>query len=156
MSKQFEVPIQPHLKKFILKQYKLKEPIKVEEYSVLGKVVMGALMDKRNSVELNKLTSHRGTGQRDLLTDTLRIILSKGMSERAPRLHKLVRINIDMHRIFKDYMLVWIIAQHDVGIPPNTSCKRFLEKYGIDENEYSYDAAWKYWMRYKNGDKKAS
>lgn len=138
---QFTVPMFPHVRKFIAKTYG-KGTIKSEEYTALGKAVTLALRDKRASHEHNDQ-------YRDRLTATITIVLTKEQAELSPKLHKLIRINIDIDRIFKDHLITWINAQKSVHIPPYASCKMFLEHYNIDESEYSLDAAYRFYQRSK-------
>jgi len=136
----FTVPIFPHLKKFILKNYKVSEPVKTEDYTTLGKMVSLALRD-------NRMLSDNNDQLRDRLKSTLTIMLSKQQADLGPRLGKLIRINTNMDLIFKEHLLCWIDALKKDGIPVNTACKMFLEHYDIDEKEYSLDAAYKLYQR---------
>lgn len=136
----FTVPIFPHVRKFILKNYKVTDPIKVEDYNVLGKMVTLALRDNRKRVDYNDQ-------YRDRLTASITIVLSKDQADLGPRIGKLIRINIHMDLIFKEHLLCWINALKGDGIPVNTACKMFLEYYNIEEKEYSLDAAYKYYQR---------
>lgn len=136
----FTVPVFPHVKKFILKQYKTSEPVKVEEYNSLGKMVTLALRDNRTRADQNDQ-------QRNRVTSSITIILGKEQTELGPRLGKLMRINTHIDVIFKEHLLCWIEALKKDGIAPFTACKMFLEYYGIDEKEYSLDAAYKYYQR---------
>lgn len=136
----FTVPVFPHIKKFILKTYGQAEPVKVEEYNSLGKMVTLALRDNRTRADHNDQ-------QRDRVTATITIILGKEQTELGPRIGKLMRINNHVDVLFKEHLLIWIHALKADGIAPFTACKMFLEFYGIDEKEYSLDAAYKYYQR---------
>jgi hypothetical protein len=138
----FTVPMFPHVRKFILKKYKMSYPVKIEEYNVLGKLVTLTLRE-------NRVTEKYNDQYRDRLTGQLEIVLTKEQSELGPRLNKLVRINIYMDRVFKEHLISWIDAQRVAGIPPFNACKTFLQYYGIDETEYSSDAAYQYYQRSK-------
>jgi hypothetical protein len=87
-----KVPIKPHLKKFFLKSHSLTEPIKVDEDTLLGKQVLSILQDKRslNGREMNIITEFDS----DQLDDNLKLELSTTLTDRAPRIGKLIRINI--------------------------------------------------------------
>lgn len=139
----FTVPVYPHVKKFILKQYNLSEPVRTEEYKSLGKLVTLSLLDRRPHAEFNDQ-------YRDRLKANLVICLTKEQSKLSPRLSKLMRINIHIDVLFKEHLLVWINSLGQDGIAPYTACRIFLEYYGIDENEYSLDAAYKYFQRTKS------
>jgi hypothetical protein len=141
--KTFTIPIYPHVKKFILKNYGKYisgSGINTEEYTILGKIVTLSLRETRSRVKDNDQ-------YRDRLTETICLVLTKEQTELSPRLHKLIRVNTDMDVIFKDHMLEWIQGQKVAGIPPYTACKMFLERYQIDDKEYSLDAAYRYWQR---------
>ena len=135
----FTIHIYPHVKKFITKNSRAN-PLKVDEYSTLGRLITLALRDTRASFQYNDQYRNR-------LTDTITIILTDDQSKYGPTIGKLMRINIDMDRVFKEALIVWIRAQQQQGIPPYNSCKLFLQYYSIDESEYSLEAAYKYWQR---------
>lgn len=137
----FNIPVFPHVKKFILQKYRLSTPIKSEECNSFGKAITLALKDNRLRIEYND------SQVRNRLTETLTIILTKEQSEFGPRLQKLVRINNAMDDAFKEHLLTWVEGQQTAGIPAHTACKMFLEYYDIDEKEYSLDAAYKLWQR---------
>jgi len=140
----FTIHIYPHVKKFITRNNKAN-PFRVEEYSTLGRLITLALRDTRASFQYKDNNDQ----YRNRLTATITIILTDDQSKYGPTIGKLMRINIDMDRIFKEALIVWICAQQQQGIPPYNACKLFLQYYGIDESEYSLDAAYKYWQRYK-------
>ena len=138
----YSVPVFPHVKKFILKNYCNPEPVKVEEYTTIGKMVTLALRDNRKHAEFNDQ-------YRDRLTATISIHLTTEQSKMGPRLGKLMRLNIHIDGIFKEHMLTWISALKTDGIPAYTACKMFLDYYQLDENEYGLNTAYKYYQRAK-------
>jgi hypothetical protein len=139
----YKIPIFPHLKKFLNKQYgfNVKKPIQIDEHSSIGKLVMLALRDKRFSSEYNDQ-------YRNKLTTEIVLRLSKEMVELSPQISKLMKINISIDELFKSHLIAWINGQLTTGIPAYTSCKYFLQFYNIEEKEYSLDAAYKYWQRF--------
>ena len=143
---QFTIDVFPHVKKFILKTYRTatlaKGTVKVEEYTTLGKYVTLALREPAGP-------SHNDQ-YRDRLTASLTLVLTDKQSKLTPRLHKLMRLNIDLDRVFKEHLITWINAHRLSGIPPYTACRMFLEYYNIDEKEYPLDAAHRYYQRVKS------
>ncbi len=117
----------------------------MEEYTTMGRFITLALRDTRSSFEYKDHNDQ----YRNRLTETITIILTDSQARYGPRTQKLMRINIDMDRVFKEALIIWISAQKQQGIPPYTSCKLFLEHYALDESEYSLEAAYKYWQRSK-------
>jgi hypothetical protein len=114
----------------------------VEEYTSLGKYVTLALREPAGA---------ENNGQyRDRLTTTITIVLTKKQSQLGPRLHKLMRINTDMDRVFKDHLLTSIYMLSGTGIAPYSACRMFLAYYGIDESEYSLEAAHRFYQRSKD------
>jgi hypothetical protein len=140
----YKIPVFPHVKKFIAKNCDISSAIKTEEYTTLGRLVTRALLDRRTGEENNDQ-------YRDKLTTYITISLTKEQAELSPRLNRLMRINIDLDRVFKDHLLTYIYALKETGIPPFTACRMFLELYKIDEKEYSLDAAYRFWQRAKGG-----
>jgi hypothetical protein len=138
--KQFTIPVYPHVKKFMQKKYGSASVIRTEEYSTLGKLVTLALLEKRHWKEYSLQFK-----EKELPSITLQ--LTHEQCELGPRIHKLLRINIDMDAEFKAHLITWILAGQDLGVPPYRTCRSFLEHFKIDEKEYSLDAAYKYWQR---------
>lgn len=136
----FKIHVFPHVKRFILKNYGGSEPVKTEEYGVLGKMVTLALKDNRAQSDYNDQ-------YRDRLTTTLTITLTSEQSKMSPRQGKIMRINIHMDSLFKEHLLAWISALKVNGIAPYTACKMFLDYYELDENEYSLNTAYQYYKR---------
>lgn len=141
---QFTIDVYPHVRKFILKMYPStsNRGVKVEEYTTLGKYVTLALREP---------TSAENNDQyRDRLTATITLHLTSKQSQLGPRLCKLMRINTDMDRVFKEHLISWINALRESGIPPYSACRKFLQYYGIEENEYPLEAAHRYFQRVKS------
>jgi hypothetical protein len=140
---QFTIDVFPHVKKFILKTYPSavtrKNTVKVEEYTTLGKCITLALREP---------ASKENNGQyRSRLTETITLILTKKQAELGPRAHKLMRINTDIDRVFKEHLLNHIAMS---PFPPYAACRNFLSHFGIDENEYSLEVAHRFYQRSKD------
>lgn len=133
------VPTKPHLKKYLLKISDTPEPFRLDEHSSLGKILIKSLNESRGSANLN-----------DRLSDTLAIELSSRIQRRSPGISQLLYINNLLDEMFQEDLILWIFAQSYAGVNPHNSCKSFLFFFNIDENEYSYDAAYKAWQRYRN------
>jgi hypothetical protein len=140
---EFTIPVYPHVKKFILRKFRLQEPCRAEEYNTFGKFIMNALEDKRLRLAYND------SQFRDRLTCSIKVLLTTEQIKTSPRLQKLIRINHAMDDAFKEHLVTWIQGQVAAGIPAYAACKMFLQFYDIDENEYSLDAAYKIWQRSK-------
>lgn len=145
----YTIPVFPHVKKFILKSTRASGIIKVEEYTVLGKLVTLALRD-------NSVGAKNNDAYRDRITANITLMLSKRQADLGPRISKLIRINVDVDRVFKDHLLTSIYSLADAGIPPYKACRMFLERYNIDEGEYSADAAYRFYQRSKSGKSKTA
>ena len=139
----FTIPVFPHVKKFISKNYRLTHPFKTEENNTFGKSITLVLKDNRLRLKYND------SQYRDRLTESITLVLTKEQSEFGPRQNKLIRINQSMDDAFKEHMLTWIAGQQAAGISAHHACKLFLGFYDLDENEYSLDAAYRHWQRSK-------
>lgn len=139
----FTIPVFPHVKKFILKKYRLRNPVKPEETTVFGQLITKVLKDNRMRLK------YQDSQYRDRLTESLTIVLTKEQSEFGPRQYKLIRINQAMDDAFKEHLLTWVGAQQEAGVPAHAACKMFLQFYDIDEQEYTLDAAYRLWQRSK-------
>lgn len=71
----------------------------------------------------------------------------------SPNVSQLVQINSLLDEMFQEGLILWIFAQGYAGVNPHNSCKSFLSFFNIDENEYTYDAAHKAWLRYRSSKK---
>jgi len=143
MRREFNVPLLPYLEKYVKKKFfaGLPPPYKIEEDTLLGKQFMSLIIDGRRSNNM--------AGNKTKMSSTLHIQLSKCMAERSPNLRKLIAINLYFDKLFKDALITWVIAANDCGVVPFVSSKAFLVHFRIDEGEYSHDAAYKHWQRYK-------
>jgi len=139
----FNVPVYKRVKKF-LKEHQgmdVSKPIAVDEYSLLGKMVMAALRESRE----HRLKEYNDQ-YRDQLVENVTLALSTEMMKLAPRIGKLVRINIDVDMWLKDAMLTHIEAQRITGIPEYTACRSFLQHYNLVD-DYNLDSAYKTYQR---------
>ncbi len=139
MNSVVRVPIRPHLKKFILKHYKMEEPVPVQLPSLLGQQVFSLLRDRTRAKRIN-----------DKYTEVLTLVFCKEISRREVRLAKIILINHYFEKIFKSSMYLWTIAQDMEGRPAYHGIKDFLRYFGITEKEYSFESAHRAWLRYKN------
>jgi hypothetical protein len=140
--RQYTVPIFPHLKKFIAKTYGAGV-IRTEESTVLGRLVTAALRDN-----LGRRFSARDWPYEP--TETITILLTKDQAHLSPKQSKLLRINVDVSRMFRDSLIAWIIAQQEAGMMAYPACRAFLDLYGIEDEEYSIKTAYKQWQRVRD------
>lgn len=136
------VPIKPHLKKFLLKTTDLPEPFRLDEHTSVGKNLIKALRDRQEAANLSERQ-----------TDVLAIELSSRAAKMSPGVSQLLYINSLLDEMFQESLILWIFAQSYAGVNPHNSCKSFLFFFNIDENEYTYDAAHKAWLRYRSSKK---
>jgi hypothetical protein len=141
MRKNFKVPMLPYLKKYVERQIfqGMKAPYKIEEDSLIGKMIMCLIIDARQK-------DLRGD-KRIEMSASIEFQLSEVMAERSPSLQKLVPINYFLDKLFKNELITWIKSAEIVGMRPFPASKAFLEFYRIDESEYSHDAAYRHWLR---------
>lgn len=149
-NKEVIFPILPHLKKFIIKFYKLeKAPYYIDLHSPVGLVISNVLRSKQ-------LTCRLSAKDKEKYTAHFHCILSKRMSELEIRTSYLIRFNMEFKQIFRDQLCNWVMAQSQVNIPYYKSVELFLVYYDIKESEYSYDAALRMWNRYNASRQKQS
>lgn len=139
MGKVISIPIAPHLKKVILSLHQEKEPLKAELNNQLGALI--------NQVNKDRMKSKIPP---DTYSDMLQVNLCVELGRRSPRIAKLILINHFYQKYFKYLMINWVQAQYRAGIPAYQAVKNFLEFYGIQEEEYSYETGYRAWLRYKN------
>jgi hypothetical protein len=139
------IPIEPYLKKFVLFVMDVQEPIEVDEKGLLGRCIMKALQETR---------THKFDRVLENYTERIQVILNSDMRERSPRPHRMIYMNVELEKAFKEALIVWIKAQKRAGEPASTAAKNFLQELKIDDAEYSYDAAYKVWQRHNVKTKK--
>lgn len=133
------IPIKPHLKKFVIWMLGVQEPVKVSERDMLGRCIIKVLQEKR--------TQRNVRGQNEGASARIRVKLTQDMAKRSPYLHRLININVELDNEFHDAIILWVKSWREMGMPASTACKEFLRVLKIDENEYTYDAAYKVWQR---------
>jgi hypothetical protein len=145
----FKVPVSVYVKKYLVKKFFAghKGPYKIEEDSLLGKQFMANIIDGRK---------HDFIDTHIEVTEHIEVILSQDMMARSPKQSKLRSINFFLDKIYKEGLIDWVIAAKCYGTRPYAATRDFLEFYGIDNNEYSHDAAYKLWQRYNKQENKVS
>jgi hypothetical protein len=145
MQPNFRVPVQVYLKKYIVKRFfaGIKGPYKIEEKPLLGKLFMAAIIDGRKQ---DCIDTHLEK------TTYIEVILSHAMLERSPQPKKFQSIAFFLDKMFKESLIDHVLTAQHYGIRPFNSVKDFLELYSIEEHEYSSEAAYKLWTRWKNKD----
>lgn len=136
--KELKIYLKPHIRKFVLKHHPGKEPLAIDERSMLGSVLMACTIDNRK-FKFDK-SIHR-------YTEMIRVAPTTEVLKRSPRQYKMVKVNIDLERRFRDAVLVWVSAQVSAGVPASASCKDFMAYYGLDENDITFDGIHKIWTR---------
>lgn len=137
---QFTIPIFPHLKRFIIKNYKVKENIiRIDEYKLFGKMITLCLRDNRSGAQYNDQLRNRQN-------ETITVVLTADQARMAPRLGKLMRINNHIDDLYKEHLLCWITALKEEGHAPYTACKMFIHHYNLEEKDL--DAAYKFYQRH--------
>jgi hypothetical protein len=72
------------------------------------------------------------------------------MAKRGPTQSRLSKpINYYLDKLFKNTLITWIQSSEIAGVNAYQASKSFLVYFRIDESEYSHDAAYKYWTRWK-------
>ncbi len=147
----FTIQVFPHVKKFMKKNFTHSRGVfRPDEYSNFGKLITLALKDKRGW----KPRAYQDNYFRDRLSEKVTIEISTDQGRMAPRPYKLMRLNIDIDRMFKEHMIVWVNAQLAIGTAAHPACKSFLEFYNLDPDgdEYSLENAYKAWQRAQKGE----
>ena len=145
MTKIVDFPIYPHLKKFILKFYDLRE----------GEVVQVG-MNNSIGIAMKHVIREKKPLQRDIekMTDRIQFELCTDIAHCEIRYSYIIAFNKSYNKVFKDHLILWIKAQAKAGINARQSVINFLKEYELDENEYSYDSAYRHWTRFKSPKKR--
>jgi hypothetical protein len=134
-----QIPILPHLKKFIHQRYGSGDPLRIDQDMLLGKIVVVIVKDK---------VKPRPVSER--YSEILRVSPSWEIRERSPRSRKLAELNVHLDKIFKEKMYSWIEAQVAAGLSAYQATEDFLAHYSIKESEYSKESAYRQYLRYKH------
>jgi len=136
------VPFLPHLKKFVIKHYRLDDslPIMVTKNSILGKLSHAILISKKNKV----------TTSSERHTEKIKLSFSQDINKLEIRINRLILLNNYYHKFFLEMMCMYIISQDRVGIPPWVAVEDFLKLYDIAPEEYDKYSAYRQWQRFKN------
>lgn len=145
----YTIHVFPHVKKFMKKSnipYENRTFIS-EEYSTFGKLVTYCLRCRREKSKAAGSGYGTNSQSRDRLTASITIRLTVDQSRMSVRLAVLQHLATELDDLFKEALLTWISAQEVLDVPALSACRHFLDYHGIDENEYSLDAAYKCWQR---------
>lgn len=142
--RELKIYLKPHIRKFVLKHHAGKEPLLIDERSMLGSVLMNCTIDKRK-FKFDKAV-HRYTTE-------IRVLPTTEVLKRSPRQYQMVKVNIELERWFREAVLVWVRAQVAAGVPASASCKDLMTYYGLDENDITFDAIHKIWTRSLKGER---
>lgn len=136
------IPLQPHLRKYITKLGPLakeKEPYPIGEDTLLGKQLMLILKDKRANKQVTSPTRV-----------DIKVVLSEFILDHKPTRDDLRQLEGFIDKLFKDCLITWIQSSDLAGVKPFESTKSYLTYLGIAPSEYSHEAAYKVWQRWKS------
>lgn len=136
--KELKLFLKPHIRKFVLNHHPGKEPLIIDERSMLGSIIMNCTNDKRK-FKFDKAINN--------YTTDIRVVPTTEILKRSPRQYQLVKVNIELERWFREAVLVWVRAQVAAGVPASASCKTFMAYYKLDENDISFEGIHKMWIR---------
>ena len=136
---EYIISLKPHLKKFLLKKSQTQEPIKIESHDYLGDVFvsLGLASNRGKKPFLNK----------EQYPSTLVFEFNRELSRCQPTDRDLLDINKRLEKIFKESMYEWALCAIAMGSFSSKGIKAFLSYYNV-ENHYSWDTAYRAWMRY--------
>jgi len=137
----YTIPILPHLKKFIEKEYGL--PLKPDDHTALGKMITLSLRGRHRN-KTGQFISNP--------TQHLTIPLTSDQRKLNPNTHKLSRLNLHLNTLFKQNMIIWVKAHKTIKvngkpIKPYTSIKIFRDYYNLTPNEFPIDTAHQHYKR---------
>lgn len=135
-----EIPVYPHIKKLLY--YNVldpKAPLRAEFHNRLGLTIRAILHSKAEKSQAN-----------DRMTETIQVEVNDWLSKMDHRVKKLVKINDYFDKDFKEIMFHSVRDQYHAGIPALQAVKIFLKRLEITEDEYSYETAYRCWLREKN------
>jgi hypothetical protein len=139
MSEQvYSIPMPSYLKKFILQEFKLEEPIQLNENNLFAREIMKVVTDHRRSKGFDKFDNK------------IDVILNQNISDFSVSIGKLAMVNESMTMIFKRCMYSFVKGQYIAGIPASKAIPNFLDLYGIRESEYKSETGYREYERYKN------
>lgn len=132
----------PHIKKFIEKFYRTDEEgtVRIDSHTMAG-VLIGITLDNKHKIAATKV---------ERMSVEMSLSLNTKNSRKSLTNPVLLQFNIEFDKLFKEQLYNWVIAQSKVGVPVSDAIRNFMKEYKIYEGEYSYDNAYRAWIRYKN------
>lgn len=135
-----EIPVYPHVKKLLeYKQLNRDEPLKADFTNRLGLTIRAILLSRAEITQPN-----------ERMTETIQVELNDYTGKCDHRLKRLVKINDYFDKDFKEIMVHSVEDQMAAGIPALRAVKNFLRRLDVTEKEYSYETAYREWLRKKN------
>lgn len=141
MPKIVDFPILPHLKKYIYTFYRLdkSEPVPVNMRSSIG-IAMKHILREKKKVNKKDIDRYSERVSFDLCDRLGRFQLKYSL---------VIQFNIEYDRVFKENLRQWVMAQFENGVNNRVAVMNFLKYYNIKEDEYSYESAYRDWLRFK-------
>jgi hypothetical protein len=139
MITQFEIPIYPHIRKWITKKYAIQNnTFLADSHTAVGISILAMIRRKK--------TCRSSTNR---YSDRMIIQLPVRELDREVRPSFIISANNYLMKLFKEDMFTYVQAKYSEGIPVFRSVEQFLDDYGITETEYKKLSAWRAWMRYQ-------
>lgn len=135
---EIDMAVYPHVKEFLLNFHMAKEPFEITMDSLEGKVLMANLHEHR---------SYKVIPER--MTARLKVVLPAYMARKQIRVRTVINFNRYYDRLFKRLLFTWIDCAVQLNYAEWPAVELFMERYGIDDGNYSKETAWRAWMRWK-------
>jgi len=130
------LPVAPITAKVLLREYG-SVPIKLTNHDIL----FHQLSYTRVRVESNIQKMQTA------LTTSIEFVLSEKLASRIKK--HVHQIGYHLYQLHKQKMMEFIDAQVKAGMEATASLKNFYSEYLIDDDDFDFETAYRYWKRYK-------
>lgn len=137
--RELSLPIHPFSRRILLTEYGSAEPIQIRPNDILFSMLsLTQMRDRGNLIRL-----------RDLLTAEVCFALDDGLATHISR--RCQQVGYHLFRWHKDMLFRYVdVCLRRGGITAAQAIREFYEMYGIEEDDYSSDNAWRMWQRHNH------
>jgi hypothetical protein len=142
VRKEFDLLVDDHILKWAKKEIwdDDKPPYKINERTLVGKMIFGLLIDKR---KIDKPTIGNDKS-------ILKVEFSDALAKRSPDPLKLIRVNNILEMLFKIHLQKWVDAQYELHPNRYQVMENFFKKYEIEMTQQIIGRYQKYIQRAKS------
>jgi hypothetical protein len=138
----FQIPLKPHIKKYLLFYY--PEPYKLDKRDSFGHMIYLALREQRNCKRYEQRTANYSSKITVLITHNY--VFNNRLTEITPETVRTINLYIDS--MIKDRFIDYMILYNDLR-DYQVSIDKFIELYNFTDDEMKFDCLKQHWFRFR-------